>query len=708
MRRSLRLLAVATAAATAGTAGTVVLTGSSASADAFTPADLVVYRVGAAGGTLANTAAPVFLDTYASDTSTGLPKATVALPTTTSGAQHRLAATGLSRSEGQLSLSPDGTLLAFTGYDAAPGDAGPATSYQDVNGATVDVTQSLTASDPAAVARVVGLLDGSGATDTSTAVTGTGVPHVVRTATTVDGQRVWLGGSDGGVLTTTRGGTTAAEVLSSPVLDANALQVSGGQLYAGGYEDASASNRLGAVGSGLPTASADLTGLSGLPTGLLPGGFLALDLSSTVPGVDTLYAVNGAERGGGVDKYSTADGSTWAKQGFVALPGALAVTGKATGTQVLLAATTPDGLWTFGEGDGTAAGFTSAAPSRIATARSGTEFRGVAPAPTGDALTRTTVSITTPATDAHVPSNATTLTASGTASALRGIASVKASVDGGTPVDAALTDGGWSASVPLPADLAVGTHTLTVTATDSGATPQTASSSVSFTKDPAPAVAFTAPAAGQHVSYLTSALGVSGTATAARGVSGVTVQVDGAAPVAASLSGSSWSRSVALTNLAVGTHTLTVTVTEASSGATTTATQTFVRDGVPAGAIGPGTASFLSSKVARSGGWAALAYTGSPDRRGIRTISTSSVRFYPYGRAFDLHLQRRPDAGRVRVVVDGRAYVVDLYSGGTADLVKPFRGLSAARHTVTVQALHQRSASSRGYVVTLGWLRVIA
>ena len=707
MRRSLRLLAVATAAATAGTAGTLVLTSSAASADAFAPLDLVVYRVGDGLTSLANTAAPVFLDTYASDTSSGLPKATVTVPTTTVGAQRHLTATGLSRSEGQLSLSPDGALVAFTGYDASPGATGPDTTYTDVNGVDVTVTQSLTASDPAGVARVVGLLDGTGATDTSTAVTGAGVPHVVRAATTADGLRVWLGGSDGGVLTAQRGATTATSVLSTAGFDADALQVAGGRLYAGGANDASSSNRLGTVGSDLPTAAADVTGLTGLPTGLLPGGFLALDLSPTAPGVDTLYAVNGAERGGGVDKYSTADGSTWSKQGFVALPGALAVTGKATGTQVTLAATTPDGLWAFGEADGTAAGF-SAAPSRIATAPAGTEFRGVAPAPTGDALSRPTVTITTPQADTHVPANATTLAASGTASALRGIASVTAAVDGGTPVTATVTGDTWSVGVDLPAGLATGAHTLSVTATDSGSTPASATSTVSFTKDAPPAAAFTAPGAGQHVSYLTSSLTVSGTASAARGVSGVTLQVDNGGQAAATLSGASWSRAVAVGSLAVGTHTLTVRATETTSGAVTTVTRTFVRDGVPAGAIGPGTASFLNSRVSRSAGWSALSYGGSPDRRGIRTAGTSSVRFSAYGREVDLHFQRRPDAGRVRVTIDGRSYVVDLYSGGVADLVKPFRGLTPARHTVTITALHQRSTASRGYLVTLGYLRVVA
>jgi hypothetical protein len=703
MRRSLRLLGAATAAAVTGT-GVVALTGTTASAVTFTPTDLVVYRVGATGGTLSNAAAPVFLDTYASDTATGLPKATVAVPTTTTGQQHRLTATGLSRSEGQLSLSPDGTLVAFTGYDAASGATGPDTTYDDVNGVPVTITQSLTASSPTSVGRVVGLLDGAGSTDTSTSVTGAAVPHIVRAATTVDGTSLWLGGSDGGVLTAQRGDTTATSVLATPGFDADALQVASGQLLAGGANDGAAADRLGTVGAGLPTSGAAVTGFNGLPAGLLPGGFVALDLASPA-GVDTVYAVNGAERGGGVDKYAFDSGSsTWAKQGFASLPGALAVTGKAVGSQVLLAATTKDALFTFGEADATS-GFDHTEPTKIADAPTDTEFRGVAVAPTGDALSKLTVGITTPAVGAHVASNATTLAVSGTTSGLRGVSSVTVKVDSGTAEAQTLTEGGWNGTVTLPPSLATGTHTLTVTATDNGLTPATATATRTFTKDAPPAITIGAPTAGQHVSYLTGSLVVKGAASAARGVQSVTVQLDKTAPVAVPLSGTSWSRSITLSSLAVGSHTLTVKATEKTSGAVTAVTRAFVRDGVPSDSLGNGLWSFLNAKVHRSTGWTAFSYPPSPDRRGIRTLGTSSVTFLSYGRSLDLRFQRRADAGKVRITVDGKAVVLDLY-GSTADITKAYRGLSAGKHRVTVQALHQRNTRSKNYYVTLELLRV--
>lgn len=613
MRRSLRLLfATAGAAAVSGTAVLVIDNGA-ASAATFSPADFVVYRVGAAGGTLAGTAAPVFLDTYASDVTNGAPKASVAVPTTTTGAQHRLTATGLSRSEGQLSLSPDGKLVSFTGYDAAVGQAGPTVTYQDVNGQPVQVTESLTASDPATVGRVAGLLDGAGTVDTSTSVTGASVPHVVRSAATGDGQALWLGGSDGGVLSTTRGSGSATSVLTATGLDANALVVRGGQLFAGGAYDGQADKRIVTVGAGTPSSGAAVTGLSGLPSGLLPGGFVLLDLTTKglgTTGLDTLYAVNSAEKSGAVDKYSF-DGTSWAKQGSIGLDGALGLAAKAVGTQVLLAATTPTGLYTFGESDGSAAGFTSAAPAKIASPPAGAEFRGVAPAPTGDALN------------------------------------------------------------PRP-------------------------------------LAITSPVAGQRISYLTGSLVATGTASAPLGISSVTVAVDKATASAASLSGSTWSKTINLNTLSVGTHTLTVRSYETTSGAGTTVTRTFVRVGVPAGAIGPGSASFINGKIPRSGGWIGVPYPAAPGHRGLKTTGTSWVKLTSYGRSLDLHFQRRPDAGLVRITVDGKATILDLRSPTTGDLVKAYRRLSAGKHSVVIQALHKRSIHSKGYVVVLGFLRVYA
>ena len=69
---------------------------------AFTPGNIVVYRVGAGGAaTLVNTGNPIFLDEY---TPAGALVQSLALPTTTSGSNHRLIASGTATSEGLLTM----------------------------------------------------------------------------------------------------------------------------------------------------------------------------------------------------------------------------------------------------------------------------------------------------------------------------------------------------------------------------------------------------------------------------------------------------------------------------------------------------------------------------------------------------------------------------------------------------------------------------
>jgi len=87
---------------------------------AFTPGDLVIYRVGTGSGSLSSAATAVFLDEYRPD---GTFVQSIALPTADNGANQTLTASGTATSEGLLTLSADGHYLMFTGYDAAPGTA---------------------------------------------------------------------------------------------------------------------------------------------------------------------------------------------------------------------------------------------------------------------------------------------------------------------------------------------------------------------------------------------------------------------------------------------------------------------------------------------------------------------------------------------------------------------------------------------------------
>ena len=123
-----------------------LLTSSVIFAGAFTPGNIVIYRVGDGVAALGSTGTAVFLDEY---TPSGVLVQSVAMPTT--GASGRLVASGTATTEGFLTRSQDGRYLAVPGYDAAIGIA---------------VTASTT------VPRAIGRVDGNGAIDVSTSYMG--------------------------------------------------------------------------------------------------------------------------------------------------------------------------------------------------------------------------------------------------------------------------------------------------------------------------------------------------------------------------------------------------------------------------------------------------------------------------------------------------------------------------------------------------------
>lgn len=362
MRTSLRSplgIAGALLATSVVAVGVPLLSSSEATAAAFTGGNLVVYRVGS-GAALDNSAAPVFLDEY---TAAGSKLQSLALPTAASGTNHALTAAGESRSEG-LVTTADG-LLAVTGYDAAPGTTGPGGI-------------SLTASDPATVGRVIGIVDGSGAIDTSTVLTGTSAPKIVRSALT-DGSHVWVAGGNNGLQVTGVGSGTTTTVAGTADTNLTSLTLQGGQLFAGGI----LGDRLAKIGSGLPTGAASSSALPGLPDNLLTYGYAFENLTSADyagTGLDTLYLANASERGGAVDKYRW-NGTEWASAGSVDVPGVSGLVADVSAGSVSLAVTTPTQLLTLTDGAGAATTFT-ATPSVLANAPAGTEFRGVALAPT--------------------------------------------------------------------------------------------------------------------------------------------------------------------------------------------------------------------------------------------------------------------------------------------------------------------------------------
>ena len=208
---------------------------------------------------LDNAAAPVFLDEYGP---TGTKVQSVALPTAAAEGNHRLTATGQSRSEGLIDRSSDGRFLAVTGYDAAPGATGTG-------------GLSLTATDPTAIAarpRSGGRQRHRGHHHRAR---GAGTAKIIRSATTTNGERLWATGGNGGIVTATRGSAASSTVAGNAASNLSALTVQGGQLFSSGI----LTNRLAAVGSGTPT-SGSLTDLTGLPDNLLTYGYAFADLTS--------------------------------------------------------------------------------------------------------------------------------------------------------------------------------------------------------------------------------------------------------------------------------------------------------------------------------------------------------------------------------------------------------------------------------------------
>jgi uncharacterized protein YjiK/phosphodiesterase/alkaline phosphatase D-like protein/2',3'-cyclic-nucleotide 2'-phosphodiesterase (5'-nucleotidase family) len=354
-------------------------------AAAFTPGNVVVYRVGSGTGSLVNTGNPVFVDEY---TATGTLVQSIALPTTVSGANKRLVSSGTATSEGMLTRSADGQYLILTGYDVTP----PAAS-------------SLSGTTGAAVNRVIGRVNAAGTVDTSTALTDYASANNPRSAVSSDGSKFWLSGGNGGVRLATLGATTSTDV-STTVTNLRQLGIEGGQLFV--TTSSGTAVRLGTVGTGLPeTTGQTITNLTGIPTTGSPYAFFFADLDVGVAGLDTVYIADDTNTTGigGVRKFSLV-GSTWTANGIAGAFGDAyrGLTGSVNAGTVTLYATRKGGSAAAGGGelvsivDATGYNATiTATPTLLATAAANTAFRGVVFAPAAPVSTPT---LTIAATDA--------------------------------------------------------------------------------------------------------------------------------------------------------------------------------------------------------------------------------------------------------------------------------------------------------------------
>jgi hypothetical protein len=453
MHRNLRLLGVAVAG-TAALASVPLLSTGGAQAARFTGGNLVVYRVGNGAAALTNAAAPVFVDEYSP---AGAKLQSIALPTATTQGNSPLTASGLSRSEGQIARSADGRFVTVTGYSAVPGVTGPGGF-------------SLTASDPASVGRVVGVVDANGAADTSTVIKGASAPKIIRSAVSTNGDRFWAAGGNGGVFTTSLGSTSSSVIAGGATSNLNGLTVQGGQLFTSGI----LTNRIAKIGTGAPTTAAALAPLAGLPDNLLTNGYAFLDLTIqgfSGTGLDTLYIANASERGGTVDKY-TFNGSSWQLAGNVDVEGVSGLVADENAGTVTLAVTTPGQLLAITDTHGGNNVFTPASPAVLASAASNEEFRGVALAPS--AAEGPSVFVRRPVTASTTSQGSAGVTLSALVTSPNGVASVKAKLGSGALVTAVKGAGDvWTATLPVN-KLTAGSTTISVVATDSAVAPHTA------------------------------------------------------------------------------------------------------------------------------------------------------------------------------------------------------------------------------------------
>jgi hypothetical protein len=340
---------------------TLAVNYSTALASSFTPGDVVVYRVGTGSGGLSGSAFPVFLDEYEPS---GKLVESLALPTSTSGSNKPLLASGSATSEGLLTLSANDEYLMMTGYDTSVG--------------TSKLSETLSASVP----RTVGRVSGAHEINTSTALTDFGNGNNPRGATSSDGTHIWVSGAGkstaGGVHFTTLGSSTST-LMSSSDTNARAVAIFDGQLYTSS-DPTKEGIDIATVGSGLPTTGGQTT--SNLPFTSAPGEPYAFSMVTLGLGSapDTIYVAENSS--GAVVKYGLSGGK-WTKEGSVAVANVTGVTADDINGVVSIYATSSGSsgeggtLWKITDNSGVG-GTLSGTATLIATAPANEAFRGVA------------------------------------------------------------------------------------------------------------------------------------------------------------------------------------------------------------------------------------------------------------------------------------------------------------------------------------------
>lgn len=338
-----------------------MLNGYSYPTEPFVPGNLVVVRVGDGKETISGNAIRVFLDEY---TVNGTLVRSLPLPITADSANKLLTLTN-SSNEGLLTLSPDSSLLAITGYNTPVGTTAPNTAA----GTVID--------------RSIGIADHQGLIRTSQSISDyDNSPRSVIT----DGTGIWLFGGGGGIrylpLDTTTYDTlqpavSSTQVLSSP--NGKGINIADGQLYIS--QGSSGRSPIVKAGNGLPVTLQAAASLPGLPT---TGGTVAQFFFARVQpagtNCDVLYYMNDGDTTG-IQKYSLVSG-TWTYNGRLTLPeNGIGLTGKQNGGTITLFATSGSKLYRYSDTAGFNSPISGDTLTTLAEHDSKKKFRGVALAP---------------------------------------------------------------------------------------------------------------------------------------------------------------------------------------------------------------------------------------------------------------------------------------------------------------------------------------
>jgi hypothetical protein len=421
----------------------LVSLGGVAQAAPFTAGNIVTYRVGDGVGTLVNTGNPVFLDEY---TPAGTLVQSIALPTTASGAQKQLIASGTAGSEGLLSTSMDAQYLLLTGYAT------------NLGGGT-----SLSSTTSAAVPRTVGRVKYDGTIDTSTALTDFSSANNPRGACSTNGTDMWVAGAGGtgGVRYATLGAATSTQLVA--LGGARQVLVSGGQLYA--TSNAAGNANVNSIGTGTPTTTGQTaTRLAGLADVSSPDGFFFASL----PGGTVLYVADDTAGGGQIQKYSLVSGS-WTANGTITAATVRGLTGTVNGSTVTLYGTsngsggTAGVLYQFTDSTGYDANVSGTVTSLV-TLPSNKAFRGIALAPQAPPTPTPTPADTATVTATAVDTATATATETGTALPTNTATATNTAVDTATAA-ATSTDTATATATATASATATGTATPTATAT---------------------------------------------------------------------------------------------------------------------------------------------------------------------------------------------------------------------------------------------------